>query len=148
AVITGLDMRDVSAKPSSYGGANYEIDFSLTPDAAKRMADATSKHLGDHLAVVLTGEVKSAPRINSQIDERGQITGTLTKESAENLAHSLGDLRARFDCIIIPGQSSQQIFNGLSKQRYPAEISGGLGQAGADALKKFVEEGGTIITLN
>jgi zinc carboxypeptidase len=59
-----------------------------------------------------------------------------------------GNLRAKFDCIIIPAQSSQQIFNGLSKERYPAEISGGLGQAGVDALKKFVEDGGTIITLN
>jgi zinc carboxypeptidase len=59
-----------------------------------------------------------------------------------------GNLRAKFDCIIIPAQSSQQIFNGLAKERYPAEISGGLGQAGVDALKKFVEDGGTIITLN
>jgi len=59
-----------------------------------------------------------------------------------------GNLRARFDCIILPAQSSQQIFNGLSKERYPAEISGGLGQTGVDALKKFVEDGGTIITLN
>jgi hypothetical protein len=57
-------------------------------------------------------------------------------------------LRARFDAVIIPAQTSQQIFNGLSKERYPSQISGGLGQAGVDALKKFVEDGGTIITLN
>lgn len=59
-----------------------------------------------------------------------------------------GKLRASYDCIIIPAQSSQQIFNGLSRDRYPSEISGGLGKVGADALKTFVEEGGTIITLN
>jgi hypothetical protein len=59
-----------------------------------------------------------------------------------------GKLRDRYDCIIIPAQGSQQIFNGLSKERYPAELSGGLGQAGVEALKKFVEDGGTIITLN
>ena len=59
-----------------------------------------------------------------------------------------GNLRAKFDCIIIPAQNSQQIVNGLSKDRYPPEVSGGLGQAGVDALKKFVDEGGTIITLN
>ncbi|HXU07472.1 MAG TPA: hypothetical protein VN743_00650, partial [Blastocatellia bacterium] len=45
-------------------------------------------------------------------------------------------------------QTSQQILNGLSKDRYPADISGGLGQAGVNALKQFVEDGGTIITLN
>lgn len=58
------------------------------------------------------------------------------------------NLRAKFDCIIIPAQSSQQIFNGLSKERYPADVAGGLGQTGVDALKKFIEDGGTIITLN
>ncbi|HXU35138.1 MAG TPA: M14 metallopeptidase family protein [Blastocatellia bacterium] len=58
------------------------------------------------------------------------------------------NLRAKYDCIVIPAQGSQQIFNGLSRDRYPAELAGGLGQAGVDALKKFAEEGGTIITLN
>jgi hypothetical protein len=59
-----------------------------------------------------------------------------------------GNLRTKFDCIIIPAQSPQQIFSGLPKERYPAEVSGGVGQAGVHELKKFVEEGGTIITLN
>ena len=59
-----------------------------------------------------------------------------------------GNLRDNYDCILVPAQNSQQIVSGLSNDRYPAEISGGLGQAGVEALKKFVEDGGTIITLN
>jgi hypothetical protein len=59
-----------------------------------------------------------------------------------------GNLRSTYDCLVLPSQSSQQLLNGLSKDRYPADISGGLGQGGVDALKKFVEEGGTLITLN
>ncbi|HSO73396.1 MAG TPA: M14 family metallopeptidase, partial [Blastocatellia bacterium] len=59
-----------------------------------------------------------------------------------------GDLRARYDCIIIPSQSAAQIATGLSRDRYPAAISGGLGDAGIDALKKFFEQGGTLVTLN
>jgi Zinc carboxypeptidase len=59
-----------------------------------------------------------------------------------------GNLRARYDCIVIPAQSERQILNGLPKERFPAEISGGMGAAGVDALKRFVEEGGTVITLN
>ncbi len=58
------------------------------------------------------------------------------------------NLRGTFDCIVIPAQNSQQIFNGLSRDRYPADVAGGIGQAGVDSLKKFVEDGGTIITLN
>jgi preprotein translocase subunit SecD len=85
-VITGLDMRDASARSSQYGGASYEIDFSLLPDGARRFGDATGKHVGDQLAIVLNSEVKSAPRINSQINDRGQITGSFTKKAAEDLA--------------------------------------------------------------
>jgi len=85
-VVTGLDMRDASARSSQYGGAAYEIDFSLTTDGARRFGDATGKHVGDQLAIVLNNEVKSAPRINSQINDRGQITGNFTKKAAEDLS--------------------------------------------------------------
>jgi preprotein translocase subunit SecD len=85
-VITGLDMRDATASSSQYGGTAYEIDFSLLPEGARRFADATGKHVGDQLAIVLNGEVKSAPSIKSQISDRGQITGNYTKKAAEDLS--------------------------------------------------------------
>ena len=59
-----------------------------------------------------------------------------------------GGLRAKYDSILIPDQNARQIVEGLSKDRYPEEIAGGLGAAGVEALKKFIEEGGTVITLN
>jgi preprotein translocase subunit SecD len=85
-VVTGLDMRDASATSSQYGGAAYQIDFSLTPEGARRFGDATGKHIKDQLAIVMNNEVKSAPSINSQINDRGQITGNFTKKTAEDLA--------------------------------------------------------------
>jgi len=59
-----------------------------------------------------------------------------------------GNLRSRFDSIVIPAQSSQQLFSGLSAERYPANVAGGLGSSGVEALKRFVQDGGTLITLN
>jgi len=85
-VITGLDMRDATARSSQYGGASYEIDFQLLPEGARRFGDATGKHIKDYLAIVLNNEVKSAPVINGQITDRGQISGSFTKKSAEDLA--------------------------------------------------------------
>jgi preprotein translocase subunit SecD len=85
-VVTGLDMRDATARSSQYGGASYEIDFSLLPDGARRFGDATGKHIKDYLAIVLNNEVKSAPVINGQITDRGQISGSFTKKAAEDLA--------------------------------------------------------------
>ncbi|HEX8185993.1 MAG TPA: protein translocase subunit SecD, partial [Blastocatellia bacterium] len=85
-VITGLDMREASARPTSTGGSNYEIDFSLTPGGATRFAEVTGKHVNDFLAIVLNNEVKSIARINQQIHDRGQISGSFTKRQAEDLA--------------------------------------------------------------
>ena len=59
-----------------------------------------------------------------------------------------GNLRAKYDCIVFPEQNVRSMVEGLSAQRYPKEISGGIGTQGVEALKKFVEDGGTIITFN
>lgn len=85
-VITGLDMRDASARASEYGGSAYEIDFSLQPNGATRFADITGKNVNEMLCIVLNNEVKSIARINQQIHDRGQITGSFTKRQAEDLA--------------------------------------------------------------
>jgi preprotein translocase subunit SecD len=85
-VITGLDMRDARAMQSATGSSNYEIDFSLTSGGSSRFGKATGEHIGDSLAIVLNNEVKSAPRINGQITDRGQIYGSFTKKAAEDLS--------------------------------------------------------------
>lgn len=59
-----------------------------------------------------------------------------------------GNLRAKYDCIILPAQGALSIVSGLPRDRYPAEVAGGITTAGVEALKKFVEDGGTLITLN
>jgi hypothetical protein len=61
---------------------------------------------------------------------------------------SADDLRAKYDCIIFPEQNARQIVEGLSRNRYPAEVSGGIGAKGVEAIKRFIEEGGTVITFN
>jgi preprotein translocase subunit SecD len=101
AVVTGMDMRNAQASRGQLGGTNYQIDFQLTPGGAVRFGDATGKHVGDNLAIVMNNEVRSAPTINSQITDRGQITGGFTQQSAEDLALVLrsGALPAKVNYI-------------------------------------------------
>lgn len=53
-----------------------------------------------------------------------------------------------FDAIILPADSENTIVNGLSAERYPVEFAGGIGTAGVDNLKKFVENGGKLICFD
>lgn len=58
-----------------------------------------------------------------------------------------GGLAAKYDAIILPDQTVNQLVNGLPSS-YPAEFAGGLGDIGVKALREFVEAGGTLITFN
>lgn len=59
-----------------------------------------------------------------------------------------GDLRSRFDAIVIPDQGSERLLNGHAAGTMPAEYVGGLGMEGADMLRQFVDAGGTIVALD
>ena len=57
-----------------------------------------------------------------------------------------GDLAARFDAILLPHQRVRQIHKGHGASYYHPTYAGGLGDEGAAGLRRFVEQGGTLIT--
>jgi hypothetical protein len=59
-----------------------------------------------------------------------------------------GNLRARFDSIIVPDASRTQIVEGHRPGSMPPEYTGGIGEKGTAGLKAFVTQGGTLILLN
>lgn len=59
-----------------------------------------------------------------------------------------GDLKAKFDAIILPSISDDSIISGLKPGAYPVEFTGGVGAAGVENLKKFVEAGGTLVCFD
>jgi SecD/SecF fusion protein len=62
------------------------IEFQLTDEAAKRFGDVTANNIGQRLAIVLDGQLYSAPVINGAIYANGQITGHFTQDEAQKLA--------------------------------------------------------------
>jgi hypothetical protein len=69
-------------------------------------------------------------------------------ESVKNPDVIAGGLRARFDAIIIPEQTPSSIHNGYRPGTMPPEITGGIGEQGAQSLLEFARAGGTLILLN
>jgi hypothetical protein len=59
-----------------------------------------------------------------------------------------GDLRRRFDAIIVPDHAPRAILEGHRPGTMPEEYTGGIGQEGLAHLRRFVEEGGSLIALN
>jgi len=49
--------------------------------------------------------------------------------------------------VVLPDQSPRALLEGVAR-RYPAPYAGGLGAEGAQALRQFVLDGGTLVALN
>ena len=66
------------------------ISFRLNSEGAVKFAKVTRENVGRLLAIVLDGELASAPRINSEIPNgSGEITGNFTIEEGIELANTL-----------------------------------------------------------
>ena len=53
-----------------------------------------------------------------------------------------------YDAIILPADRENTIVNGLSAERYPPELAGGMTEKGVENLKKFVADGGKLICFD
>jgi len=68
--------------------------------------------------------------------------------SLENKDIRAGNLRARFDAIVLPDQTADAIVDGHPPGSMPPEYVGGIGFEGVAALRAFVEAGGTLIAVD
>jgi hypothetical protein len=58
-----------------------------------------------------------------------------------------GDL-AGYDIIILPDQGARSILEGHAAGRMPDELTGGVGEAGAAALRRYVDGGGRVLAFD
>ena len=84
AAVTGRDLRDAQPRPDENGRPS--VNFSLTRDGAVRFGRVTGQNVGKQLAIILDNRIVSAPRIESQINDNGRITGSFTSQQASDLA--------------------------------------------------------------
>jgi len=84
-LVSGENLADAASTFDQSG--NPAVSFSFDSIGASRFCEVTTASVGRRLAIVLDGEVISAPRINSPIcGGNGIITGSFSTVGAENLA--------------------------------------------------------------
>lgn len=82
--LTGEVVKDAAVGQSQQGG--IVVDVTMNSTGAKVWGDYTSNNIGNQVAIVLDGTVKSAPVVNDAIrDGRTQISGKFTADEAKNL---------------------------------------------------------------
>jgi SecD/SecF fusion protein len=80
----------VTAAHPYYDTSGYGVSMTLDGEGAKIFGDLTAANVGQRLAIMLDGEVQSAPNIRQPIyGGQAQITGRFTDQQARNLASVL-----------------------------------------------------------
>jgi len=87
APVTGADIQEVRVEGGKLG--EPVVGFQLSATAGERFREVTRKYLHEPLAIVLDGNVISAPIINAEIGDRGVIEGHFTQREAQELVFQL-----------------------------------------------------------
>ncbi|TZE83511.1 protein translocase subunit SecD [Calorimonas adulescens] len=124
-VLTGADVKDSRAVlgKDEMGVETPQVTLSLTPDGAKKFADATEKYLNQQISIVLDDKVISAPVVRSKITGgEAVITGLENFDEASKLA-----IQIRSGALPVPLK--------------PIEIRTVGPTLGQDALTKSIQAG-------
>ncbi|WP_290377056.1 protein translocase subunit SecD [Paramuribaculum intestinale] len=99
--LSGDVVTSASSEFDQMQGGNY-VSMNMKPDAARQWARITAANIEKQVAIVLDGQVYSAPRVNNVIEGgRSSITGNFTTDEAKDLANVLksGKMAAKVDII-------------------------------------------------
>ncbi len=88
-VVTGRDLRSAIENRSASNPGMFQVNFSLSADAAQRFGPFTQQNIERQMAIVVDHHVYSAPTIKGRIDDSGEITGNFSQQSAHDLALEL-----------------------------------------------------------
>lgn len=131
AELNGKDVDDAKATINQQSGA-WVVNMEFTGGGSKKFSKTTAKLSQqqppmNQFAIVLDGEVASAPSVNTTLNSNAEISGSFTQESAQDLANilSYGALPLTFHeqsvTTVSPALGGEQLHAGL--------IAGAIGLA-------------------
>lgn len=120
-VMTGSGLQAAAAQLEQSG--RWAIQFELTTEGGAVFGPYTGSHVGQPMAIVLDGEVLSAPTIQAQLPTGGTITGSFTEAEAKQLA-----LQLRSGALPIPlrVESTETVGATLGQESVTLSIRAGI----------------------
>jgi protein-export membrane protein SecD len=120
-VMTGAGLGAARANLDPQTG-QYLIEFDLSSEGREVFGPYTGQRIGQPMAIVLDGEVLSAPTIQARLDDGGVITGNFTEDEAQQLA-----LQLRSGSLAIPlsVESAEQVGATLGQRSVESSIRAG-----------------------
>jgi preprotein translocase subunit SecD len=85
-VVTGRDLRNATESRNAEMPGQWQINFTLSAEAARRFGPFTEQNRGRQMAIVLDHQIYSAPTIQSRIEDQGRIDGSFSQDAAHSLA--------------------------------------------------------------
>ena len=125
-VMTGAGLQAASAvlsPPQGTGSPEWMINFEVKEESQEVFGSFTRDRIGEPMAIVLDGEVLSAPIIQAQLSSGGVITGQFTEEEANTLA-----LQLRSGALPIPLriESTQEVGATLGQESVRLSVQAGV----------------------
>jgi hypothetical protein len=88
AIVTNEDI--AQSWVTQDGPNRYGVSVRLLPDGAQRMRQATAAHIGRPMAILIDGEVVTAPTVRSAVGDSAWINGDYTQVEAQRIADGIG----------------------------------------------------------
>ncbi len=125
-VMTGAGLQAASAvlsPPQGSGGPEWMINFEIKEEFQGVFGGFTRERIGQPMAIVLDGEVLSAPTIQAELSSGGVITGQFTEDEANTLA-----LQLRSGALPIPLriESTQEVGATLGQESVRLSVQAGV----------------------
>ncbi|HIA47429.1 MAG TPA: protein translocase subunit SecD, partial [Candidatus Hydrogenedentes bacterium] len=89
AGVSGEGITNAVARPNPETPGRWMIRFEFNSESGQLFGDLTESHRNEALAILLDGNVMSAPNINEKITTSGSISGSFGADEAKDLAITL-----------------------------------------------------------
>ncbi len=123
-IMTGAGLQNAEPRVGGSAQNQWVVSFTLADnDEGKKFGPFTATHIQQPMAIVLDGQVLSAPTIQSALTTGGEITGGFDQARAKDLA-----LQLRYGALPIPlhVESTEQVGASLGAESVAATGRAGI----------------------